>query len=107
MSQRLIEFHCPAHLLGRVPHPIAAGLCVPQWMRTIPTHVPTDTQSAEPTPTVKNCMPFLEAMTLGYIIPLPADMTFTMEATELRVDVADITGSDVQLVDVHNGDQLA
>jgi hypothetical protein len=30
-------------------------------------------------PTVKQCPPFLEAMTCGYIIPLAGDITFTME----------------------------
>jgi hypothetical protein len=99
MSQRLIEFHCPAQLLEHLPHPVPAARCVPEWLRQMPTHVP----SPDETPTVKNCMPFLEAMTFGYVIPVPTDITFTMEAGNLRVDVA---GFDVPLVDVHSGDQL-
>jgi hypothetical protein len=100
MSARPIEFQCPAHLLEHLPHPVPAARCVPEWMRAISTHVP----SADQTPTVKNCMPFLEAMTFGYVIPLPADITFTMEAADLRVDIA---GFEAPLVDVHSGDQLA
>jgi hypothetical protein len=30
-------------------------------------------------PTVKQCPPFLEAMTCGYLIPLPGDIAFTFE----------------------------
>jgi len=100
MSHPLIEFHCPAHLLEHLPHPLPAARCVPEWVRQMPTQV----QSSQQTPTVKNCMPFLEAMTFGYVIPLPTDMTFTMDAGNLRVDIA---GLDAPLVDVHSGDQLA
>ena len=108
MSPRLIEFQCPAHLLEHLPHPVPAARCVPEWLHQIPTHVPCPEQAervegSQQTPTVKNCMPFIEAMTFGYVIPIPTDITFTMEAGNLRVDVA---GFDVPLVDVHNGDQL-
>ena len=107
MPQRLIEFHCPAHLLEHLPHPVPAARCVPKWLGQMPAHVPSPAHGPAPapaqTPTVKNCMPFIEAMTLGYVIPVPTDITFTMEADRLRVDVA---GFDVPLVDVHSGDQL-
>ena len=100
MSQHLIEFQCPAQLLDHLPHPQPAARHLPEWLRQMPAHVP----SAEQTPTVKNCMPFLEAMTAGYLIPVPTDITITLELVgNLRVDVA---GFDVPLVDVHSGDQL-
>ena len=101
MSQALIEFQCPEHLLAHVPAPVPAGRCVPPWWKAMPTHVPSPGE--QQVPTVKHCMPFLEAMTLGYVIPLPADMTFAMDTGSLRVDVANF---DAPLVDVHNGDQL-
>jgi len=103
MPNPLIQFQCPAHLLEHLPHPLPAARCVPDWLRLMPTHIQSAVQSADQTPTVKNCMPFLEAMTFGYVIPLPTDMTFTMEGGNLRVDIA---GFDAPLVDVHNGDQL-
>ena len=62
--------------------------------------MPTQEQSS---PTVKNCIPFLEAMTFGYVVPVPADMTFTMEVGNLRVD---IPNWDAPLVDVHSGTQI-
>src|SRR5687768_5311510 len=120
MSQRLIEFQCPAHLLEHLPHPQPAARHVPDWLRQMPTHVPCPERAQRvegdcperaeraegpvQTPTVKNCLPFLEAMTFGYLIPVPTDITFTLEPTgDLRVDIA---GFDIPLVDVHNGDQL-
>ena len=110
MSQRLIDFQCPAHLLEHLPHPIPAARCVPDWLRQMPTHVAQPPSAVNlpdltnaSTLTVKNCMPFIEAMTFGYIIPVPTDITFTMDHGDLRVDIA---GFEAPLIDVHNGDQL-
>lgn len=106
MSDLRIEFHAPAHLLEHLPHPIPAAKCIPDWLSSMPTHVPTAASSphvAEPVGTVKNCMPFRDAMACGYIIPVPTDITFTMEGDQLRIDVADF---DLPLVGFHNGDQL-
>jgi antitoxin (DNA-binding transcriptional repressor) of toxin-antitoxin stability system len=35
----------------------------------------------EQVPTVKRCPPFLEAMTCGYLVPLPGEVTFTRQAS--------------------------
>ena len=99
MSQRLIEFHAPAHLLEHLPHPIPAAQSVPEWFR----RMPSQTESNQNIFTVKSCAPFLEAMTFGYIIGVPTDITFLMEGDRLRVDVA---GFDVPMVDLHGGDQV-
>jgi len=92
-----IEFHCPPQLLDMIPHPAPASRHLPDWMRAVPTHLP------DQTPTVKNCMPFLEAMNAGYVIALPTDITFVLEADRLRVDVAEFGA---QVVGFHNGDQV-
>ena len=39
--------------------------------------MPTDYENGG---TLKRCPPFLEAMTAGYIIPIPADLSLEMDA---------------------------
>jgi len=84
MSDVLIEFlmkdptNCPA------PYPAAKA--IPEWLKRIPVEVATPSNPKQPT--VKQCMPFLDAMTSGYIIPMTADVHFSMEAGGLQVKTA-------------------
>jgi hypothetical protein len=100
MSERLLEFHCRPDLLGVLPPPVPACKCMPEWIRRMPATAAGADGQVE---TVKNCMPFIEAMTYGYVIGLPADMTFTMEGNTVR---ADVVGFDMPLVDFHGGEQF-
>src|SRR5437588_10343401 len=107
MPERLIEFHTREELLSVLPHPVAASRATPEWLRQMPKFMPPmarppgadpRAQTPEEVETVKNCMPFLEAMTYGYVLLLPADITFTMQANDIR---ADVVGCDVPLIDFH------
>jgi hypothetical protein len=68
-----IEFHAPAAIFDQVPHPYPASRHVPDWLKQMPTDY-------EDGGMLKRCPPFLEAMTAGYIIPLPADLGLEMTA---------------------------
>jgi hypothetical protein len=81
MTQPLIEFHTDRPDLYPAPYP--ASRSVPQWLKDMPKDRPLEKQT--PTgphqvqvPSVKQCPPFVDAMTCGYIIPLAADVTFEM-----------------------------
>ena len=83
MPPNLIEFH--AHDPHRFPAPYPASRGVPQWLKDMPMERPVaqatpQGQVAVQAPTVKQCPPFIEAMTVGYVIPLAGDATFTMNA---------------------------
>ena len=52
--------------------PARAGL--PAWLRTMPARAWSDLHGAE-VRTVKQCPPFVDAMTHGFLIPLPCDVT--------------------------------
>jgi hypothetical protein len=83
MSRNLIEFHADGPERFPAPYPASRG--VPQWMKDLPVERPLQQGTPEgartvPVPTVKQCPPFIEAMTCGYIIPLAGDVTFTMDA---------------------------
>jgi hypothetical protein len=65
----LIEFHTEPALFGKIPEPFPASRAVPDWLKQLPVDL-------EGQPTIKRCAPFLQAMTAGYIIPVPFDVQF-------------------------------
>jgi hypothetical protein len=58
-----------------IPHPYPASRAIPDWFKNMPTEVTHQNQTGS---TLKRCPPFLEAMTAGYIIPLPFDVELTV-----------------------------
>jgi hypothetical protein len=67
----LIEFLARTQDLGRYPRPYPANKAIPDWVKSMP-------RERGGGPTLKHCPPLLEAMTAGYIIPAPCDVTFTL-----------------------------
>jgi hypothetical protein len=76
-EHRLIEFHAGGH--ARWPAPMPAAQAIPQWLKEMPMEVAAG--GGQILPSVKKCPPFVEAMTCGYLMPLPGEVTFTMDAT--------------------------
>jgi hypothetical protein len=68
-----IEFHAPANLFDRIPHPYPATRAVPEWLK----NMPMDRGEGG---TIKRCPPFVEAITAGYIIPVPFDVALSVSA---------------------------
>lgn len=67
----LIEFSCHADLLHlKNIHPIPSKLDIPEWYKKIEKQLDEDPRSQS----VKSCMPFLDSMTCGYLLPLSQDM---------------------------------
>ena len=79
MARNLIEFH--SNYAAQVPAPFPATRGVPGWLKDMPMDRPLEgaPPGKGPVPTVKQCPPFIEAMTCGYLLPLPGDVTFTRE----------------------------
>ena len=69
-----VVFRCDPALAGMLPKPVAARDALPEWLRTMPRQV-TSEMHEEPVRTVKQCPPFVDAMTHGFVIPLPCDVT--------------------------------
>lgn len=73
----LIEFLCRPEDLGNIPAPVPASKLMPQWFKDIRPSV-ADKSNRDPfggvADTAKKCMPLLDAMSLGYIIPLWGDV---------------------------------
>ena len=71
-SRPKISFVCRPEDLGVIAEPRPAKADMPAWFRKIP---PVDLEHVRATDsgiTVKRCMPFLDALTTGWILPLAA-----------------------------------
>ena len=69
-----VVFRCPPELQGLIPEPVPGRRGLPDWLRRMPAHV----QSGElglNVETVKQCPPFVDAMSGGFLMPLAADVT--------------------------------
>lgn len=67
-----IKFRCRADAIDAMPHPVPAHRAMPIWFRELRKRIPeTDLKSSG---TVKTCVPVLDAVSQGYIIPLWADL---------------------------------
>lgn len=69
--------------MGRIPqeyYPVPAKRMLPNWYKEMNPYVRgkreviTDTDLGNTSSTVKKCMPVFDALTAGYIIPLPCDV---------------------------------
>jgi hypothetical protein len=67
--------HEPEHL----PVPTPAAQHIPEWLKQMPPEVIcTKAEPVGPNSTVKRCMPFVDAITCGYVLPLAGDVKFYM-----------------------------
>ena len=68
-----VVFRCDPALLGQLPPPVAAREALPGWLRAMDGHALSEMHGG-PVRTVKHCPPFIDAMTQGFVIPLPCDV---------------------------------
>ncbi|UFK26330.1 hypothetical protein [Hardygib1 virus] len=85
-EDQLIEFVTEEELYGAIPEPIPANKVLPDWYKKLGQYVSregdggsTNSRSQLSNSTVKRCAPFMEAMTMGWIIPLSAEVMFRAE----------------------------
>jgi hypothetical protein len=68
-----VVFRCDPALLATLAPPIPARRALPDWLRDMPREAFSETHGQE-VRTVKQCPPFVDAMSHGFIIPLPCDV---------------------------------
>ncbi len=69
-----VLFRCDPAFTGLLPRPQPARSALPDWLRDMPRETFSDAHGME-LRTVKHCPPFVDAMTHGFVIPLPCDVT--------------------------------
>ena len=73
-SNDVIEFYCNPELEGIIPPPVSAAKKIPEWWKRLGDTFDKRDSFGAPSMTAKKCMPLLDCMSLGYIIPLQGDL---------------------------------
>jgi hypothetical protein len=68
-----IVFRCDPALIDILPPPVPARDALPGWLRTMDRTAFSQAHGQD-LRTVKQCPPFVDAMTHGFVIPLPCDI---------------------------------
>lgn len=71
-STRIIEFICRPEDEGVIAVPVPAKAAMPAWFRRLPGTDAPQVSATNNGLTVKRCMPFLDALSIGWLIPLAA-----------------------------------
>lgn len=87
-----------------LPHPVPAAKAIPSWYKNIPPMTVGD-GGYKNLMTVKKCVPFLDALTTGYILPLQADIAFIINDNGDFI-LHPSEGKDINPVSYHNVNQL-
>jgi hypothetical protein len=81
-----IRFSCDPQDDGVIAAPVPAKAYVPPWFRKLPAVDPARQSTTDTGLTVKRCMPFLDAMTTGWILPLAATVRLRISDNGRNVD---------------------
>jgi hypothetical protein len=97
-------FTCAPGDEGVIAPPVPAKSYVPDWFRKLPAVDPAKIGVNDAGLTVKRCLPFLDAMTTGWIIPLAA--TVRIEISENGRKVQAGWDFDREMVSFHGDHQV-
>ena len=83
----IMEFYCHPANHGVFPEPKPAAKAIPEWFKKVPLRMEDRDAHGAKTMTVKQCMPVLDAMSLGYVIPLCGDLSIKTNEDLTRIEV--------------------
>lgn len=102
----IIEFYCSEEMFDVIPKPIPAYKCMPDWFKKIPIEMPNrrDHFGAKGM-TAKKCMPLLDAMSIGFIMPLFADANIRTNDSGSLIEVG-ASSPFGDIIQFHSKDQV-
>lgn len=100
-----IKFLCRPEDEGVIAPPVPAKAVLPDWFRRLPAVSKAEQSPGNSGLTVKRCMPFLDAMTTGWLLTLAASVR--LEITDNGATVNAGWEFDRQLVSNHGAHQVA
>lgn len=71
-----IVFRCLPELEPLLPRPVPAKRGLPDWLKAMPLQAESE-DAGKTVKTVKRCAPFVDAMSLGVLVPLPCDLHYS------------------------------
>ena len=103
-DDEVMEFYCQPELFGVIPEPRPAVKYFPDWFKRIPPTLQGRDQFGGPSFSAKKCFPLIEAMSLGYMMPLAGDTRIISNN-----DCSEIQATNppaVKTVEFHNVEQI-
>lgn len=101
----VIEFFCHPDHAGTIPEPVSAAKKIPKWWKSLSDTIPGDRDMyGAPSMTAKKCMPLLDVMSLGYIIPLAGDVQIISNNDKTVIKAT--SSESIRLVEFHNINQI-
>lgn len=101
----VIAFVCAPEDRGVIAEPVPAKTILPDWFRKLPAVDPNVSSASNNGLTIKRCMPFLDAMTTGYLLPLAATVRLNVRDGGRQVDAG--WEFDKVMVSNHGSHQIA
>lgn len=101
-----LEFHIDDELFGAIPEPEPMKKHIPEWFKKIPAFRNRDSRGF-PALTAKKCLPMLDAMSLGWVIPLQADVHVITNDDCSIIKAECREGNELNVVQGHSWDQVA
>ncbi len=85
----VIEFYCHEDYLGVIPEPRPALKNLPDWFKNLSPYASVDERDAfgNPIMTAKKCLPLMDAMSMGFTIPLAGEMRVLSNYNCSQIDV--------------------
>lgn len=103
----IIEFHCNPEYFGVIPEPIPAYKNIPDWFKRLPQRIENPSTPrgmfGNMPPTVKKCLPMLDAMSLGFIMPLSGTINLRVSKDGKLVDIPKTA---IPIIETHNIEQV-
>jgi hypothetical protein len=102
----IIEFYCSVEDFNVIPEPYPAFKNMPDWFKKIPTTMGAKHRDhfGAHGQTAKKCMPLVDAMSVGFIIPLFGDVNIRTNSDGSLIDAS--TNPYGRVVEFHGKEQL-
>lgn len=101
----IIEFLAEEKHLDILMPPAPAKKFIPEWYKTLDTHIKhTRDNKGGHAMTAKKCLPMMDAMTYGYIIPLAGDVHVRTNEDASMIDI--VENPYIKLTEEHHQDQV-
>ena len=103
-----VVFRCFPEWEALLPKPAPASEALPEWLKSMPAAVHSDILGAE-VRTAKHCVPFIDALSRGFLVPLAADVTVSDSNFSWSWDMPALSRSRITRAPIsfHLGEQLA
>lgn len=102
----VIEFYCHPNYQDVLPEPKPAIKYMADWFKAIPPEIDNviDTSFNVPQMTAKKCFPMIDAMSLGFVIPLCGDLHVKVDEDMTETKVHNPPG--LKLAEFHDNTQV-